>query len=77
MALLCVVSIEILFRLQQAYGLIYDLEFNSLISPIPSDTLNHAPNTSGSFGGQKFDKLGIGQYSSIERPEICEQLMKI
>ena len=77
MTLLCVAGIEIVFRLQQIFGPVYELEFASLINQTPSDILNHAPNTSGAVSGRKFDKFGIRQYSSVERPKICERSIKI
>lgn len=77
MALLCVAGIEIILRLQQIFGPAYELEFTSLINQTPSDILNHVPNASGATSGRKFDKLGIRQYSSLERPKICERSIKI
>jgi hypothetical protein len=66
MAFLCIVSIEILLRLQQIFGPLYELEFANLTNQTPSDTLNHVPNASATSGGRKFDELGVRQYSYIE-----------
>lgn len=77
MMLLCVAAIEIVLRLQQIFGPIYELEFTSLINQAPSEILNHSPNTSVAIAGRKFDEFGIRQYSSLERPENCAQSKKI
>ncbi|MFO1102259.1 MAG: hypothetical protein U1E20_05065 [Methylocystis sp.] len=77
MTLLCIAGIEIILRLQQIFGPIYELEFISLINQTPSDVVNHAPNTSAAIAGRKFDKLGVRQYSSLERPEKCAQSKKM
>jgi hypothetical protein len=77
MAVLCLVGIEIILRLQQIFGPIYELEFTTLINQTPSDVVNHAPNTSVAIAGRQFDKLGIRQYSSLERPKTCERSIKI
>lgn len=77
MTLLCIAGIEIILRLQQIFGPIYELEFTSLINQTPSDVVNHAPNTSAAIAGRKFDKLGVRQYSSLERPEKCAQSKKM
>jgi len=77
MAMLCIAGIESILRLQQIFGPAYELEFTSLINQTPSDVLNHAPNTSAAVAGRKFDKFGIRQYSSLERPEVCEPSTKI
>jgi len=69
MGLLGAASIEIFLRLQQIFGPAYELEFASLTNQTPSDIVNHAPNTSVAIAGRKFDKFGIRQYSSLERPE--------
>ncbi|MGD9658387.1 MAG: hypothetical protein AB7U61_12270 [Methylocystis sp.] len=77
MTLLGIAGIEIVLRLQQIFGPIYELEFTSLINQSPSDILNHAPNTSAAIAGRKFDKLGIRQYSGLERPKNCARPIKI
>lgn len=77
MALLGIAGLEIILRLQQIFGPVYELEFSSLINQTPSDVVNHAPNTSVAIAGRKFDMLGIRQYSSLERPANCTQSKKI
>jgi len=77
MALFGVAGIEIILRLQQIFGPVYELEFTSLINQTPSDVVNHAPNTSVAIAGRKFDNLGVRQYSSLERPENCTQSKKV
>jgi hypothetical protein len=77
MALLFLAGVETVLRLQQIFGPVYELEFTSLVNQTPSDVVNHAPNTNVAVSGRKFDKFGVRQYSSIERPNICERPVKI
>jgi len=77
MMLLCVAAIEVVLRLQQIFGPIYELEFASLVNQSPSDVLNHVPNTSVAIAGRKFDEYGIRLYSSLERPVNCVYSKKI
>ncbi len=77
MALVVGTGIEIILRLQQIFGSAYELEFTSLINQSPSDILNHVPNAGGATSGRKFDQYGVRQYSTIERPKICERSPRI
>lgn len=77
MTLLLLAGVEAVLRLQQIFGPVYELEFTSLVNQTPSDVVNHAPNTNIATPGRKFDRFGVRQYSSIERPNICERPIKI
>lgn len=77
MIFLFAVCLELILRVQQVIGPIYDLEFNDLVRLLPSDTLNHIPNPSQAFDGRKYDQFGVRQYAALEKPATCPQPIKI
>lgn len=77
MIFLFAVCFELILRVQQVIGPIYDLEFNDLVRLLPSDTLNHAPNPTQAFNGRKYDQFGVRQYAALDKPETCPQPIKI
>ena len=65
--------IEVLLRLQQMYGPLYELEFSDLSRQMPSDNLNHVPNPNFEYAGKKFNKFGIREYKN---PLSCKSPKK-
>ncbi|WP_292533273.1 SGNH/GDSL hydrolase family protein [Methylocystis sp.] len=77
MIILFAACFELILRIQQSFGQIYDLEFNDLARLAPSDTLNHMPKSGQAFDGRKYDQFGVRQYAALEKPEICPHPIKI
>lgn len=74
---LLAVCFELILRVQQVFGPIYDLEFKDMVRLSPSNTLNHVPNPSEEFDGRKYDRFGVRKYAALERPETCLHPIKI
>lgn len=77
MLILFAACFELMLRVQQAYGPLYDLEFNDLVRLAPSDTLNHVPNPSVAMDGRTFDRFGVRRYAALEKPETCPRPIRI